>query len=470
MKIEKLSILVVLLSFQLSFSADLFPLYPVDAGGNQTAQVALLTDYFTYLTNVSIKNYPRPMDLRTPESVVANMVRVILENDFKQFRELFDPSQKDLIAQQNFDYYRQMFAGVTDIVYVDRYKAGSFVIISYKFVFAPNEESLLGLDGWGTMLRMVNNQFYFLRAMSFDDPILAAVGLDMSNKGLNFKSKLANSYQYKVKVPASLSGDDPNAFPMEIHFNGSLGRIPVKEGMPIKDEIDRFMQKVVLNYRSGSDKKWLELWDGKEKLDRESLLTTSDGKDAFYQESERFNADPTYQIFKIDFGKNALVYYQNVDLNCSGVGLLTYYKNEKTGNYYLTQQNDFEFSETELFNDNLRILFSSKFFIDYVTSLIDPLQEEILVTPRELVLSKSAKGNSVVKLSTCTGRTKNFELTKILAPDPSINVIKNKLVSNGYQLTLENVKVDEKLNGKTLEISTNVASMPKISIPIRVVQ
>jgi len=93
---------------------------------------------------------------------------------------------------------------------------------------------------------------------------------------------------------------------------------------------------------------------------------------------------------------------------------------------------------------------------------------EIVVSPVEIVLTDIGQTpvNRYVILS--PGKTKDFKITKVDVPLDSIKAEVSAVSAGTYRVRLSNLIANAQLAGKSLKISTDLPSMPTISIPFRV--
>lgn len=308
---------------------------------------------------------------------------------------------------------------------------------------------------------------YYLQPMSFDNQVMAMVGLDIFNRDYLLSAQLSDSYQYTLQIPTAF-GDPLDQNPLKIYFNGWIGKKEVNAEMIIRNEVEQFVKKVISTYQNGTDNEWLNLWTSNERIEWSNLISNPEWRYFYENERDKFNESSTFIVFEINFGPNALVYYQNVNCSCSGLGALTFFLDQNTNQYFLTKQNDFE-RDVEYFNDNIRLVFSSDYFQEFLHSHLETYQEALLINPREIILSKSGEKFTMAKVGICPGNTREFNILNVEPPNSSIFIDVHPLIANGYCIRIQNIEVLDELDGKLLRIETDVPSMPEIIIPIIIV-
>ncbi len=445
----------------------LYPLYFADLEGDREATIALSVDYHAYGLDVSSEAYPGPLDRQSPEGVLAEMIRLVQGGELRGFRNLYLPEQQELVAQENLAFFGQLFEDVTRVVYRDRYRVGKTVIISYQLIFAPGTETQFGIDHWGALLRKTQ-EGYYLEQMSLSDPVLALAGLHMFNKENGFSARLAGEYEYSVGIPTS--DDEAQSSPnMNLHFNGWAGSTLVDETMAVRDEVDAFLRRIVLAYRIGSDEEWLSLWSGTEREERFELIFTPRAEPLYESERRRFEGEVRV-VFKMELGPAAAVFVDKTNPDCSGLDLLTFYRDSEAERFFLTEQNDEASGEQsgERFSDNLRLIFSSSFFREFVAGTVAPFQSALSVFPREIVL-REGDGPRIVRIGVCGSGTREFRIGGVRLPDPSISADVERSGPYGYRILLGGLVAEGALQGQEVRIVTDVDAMGEIVIPIRVI-
>jgi len=92
----------------------------------------------------------------------------------------------------------------------------------------------------------------------------------------------------------------------------------------------------------------------------------------------------------------------------------------------------------------------------------------VSVAPTELILARVG-GRPVTRYIIVTpGQVKNFTISKVVTPLPSITTSIVPMPAGGYRIVLGNLVPDDRLNGTSIRLLTDIAGMPEITIPIRI--
>ncbi len=103
--------------------------------------------------------------------------------------------------------------------------------------------------------------------------------------------------------------------------------------------------------------------------------------------------------------------------------------------------------------------------VSATVSVVGPLK----VSPQRLTLfpSRAPGGKATLNISVLPGTVKEFSITEVIVPDPSITyeLLEPKV---GYAIRLRDVVHDKALKGKEVIIKTDAEAMPEIRVPIDV--
>jgi hypothetical protein len=350
---------VTVLTVLCSVQGEIVPLYFVGTNTQASAQMALDVVTGTYPSGTSLANYPPPVDTTVPESVVAAAVRLYITNDLSGLVNLYEPSERSNVTVSSM--YLPGLSNAVDITFDRFYWIGNKKLITYRIGY---NAGVGFLKSWVDALNYVDGRFYLTMSLDSGTLLVSMYGYNVAH---GFTAPLAGSYRYALTYPPS-----GGLHPLRVLFNGTAMKLRIDTNTVASDQIESFVTNLVTTFRSGDVNSILALWSVSERP-KLAELANSDPT-LFKAKMATFNVPKTYLIFKLDFGPNAIVCYENTDANgnpmggYNGVGVMTLFK-DANGQYLLTEQN---LGGQVLFDSNLRRFISAPVFIDFILQQVPP--------------------------------------------------------------------------------------------------
>ena len=93
---------------------------------------------------------------------------------------------------------------------------------------------------------------------------------------------------------------------------------------------------------------------------------------------------------------------------------------------------------------------------------------DIYTVPDELWLASATTQSVSRLLMVQSSRKQNFKIVRVDPPLPDMDVIVRATLFKGYRIELSNLRPLRELNGRTLTITTDCATMPELTVPFRI--
>ena len=208
-------------------------------------------------------------------------------------------------------------------------------------------------------------------------------GWNFYNLGPHWNDAPKPKYQYSFNLLGPFPAKDARLHPATILFNGKPSRLLIDSETVATDPITAFVKHAVQVYRSGTQSQWLDLWtptDLKKEWDLSDIYEAGD----YLRERPRFNGVKLEQIFTIDFGPSAVVFFADADKPSAPLTYLLLWK-EGASDYRLTTGVKLD-SGADTFDENLKQFFRSSELQDYLRSITElPAEKKVNLPPAKVV-------------------------------------------------------------------------------------
>ena len=344
----------------------------VDPSGQVPPQLMMCTDHYAYPPNTSVRKFlAQPADA-SPEATLARYIQTLQQpsldtrkaNAFRNLSE--DKSNVDIAWYGTLE-------GIRDVKLINRYDIGMYTFIEAEYedtagkLYPPS--AFYGIRHLSTGYRIT------LRGI---DPLDEAVGLfflpdwDFYTFGQHWNDAPKPKYQYSFNMPGPFPANDPAFHPFTLFFNGQPSHLLIDSQTTPTGPISAFVKRAVQTYRTGTRSQWLALWtqpDIQEDWNFSKANTLGDYK----QERTRFNGVKLYQVFTIDFGPNAVVFFADAANPSAPLSHLFLWKGASP-NYHLTQGVSLK-SGLKTFEGSLGPFFDAPIFQANLKSIITKYTE-----------------------------------------------------------------------------------------------
>lgn len=278
---------------------------------------------------------------------------------------------------------------MTDIVNVRldyRYDVGAYIFIGGTFIDTKGKRFPSAYYGIH-----VSSDGYHITSKA-TNPIDTLVdlffttGWDFYNLGPHWNDAPKPKYQYSFNLPSPFPTKDASLHPATILFNGKPSHLLIDSSTMATDPITAFVKHAVQVYRSGTQSQWLALWTQTDRKQNWNPSTLQAGGN-YSRERPRFDGVKLEQVFTLDFGPNAVVFFSDAAKPSSRLSYLILWK-EGTSDYRLTNGVELK-SGVETFTGNLEQFVESSEFRDYLRSITGlPAEEKRKLPPAQIPMFK----------------------------------------------------------------------------------
>lgn len=335
----------------------------VDARGKVPPQLMMRSDFYLYPGSLSIHSFlAEPLE-SSPEAFLARYIQAL--PDTLSAIAYRDPAEGKTIAAKEVASDQAVTKGIVDLRLNLRYDVGEFTLIEGTYVDTAGK--LFPTAFYGIH---ASQEGYRITSMGISPAdtsvaLFFETGWNFYNLGPHWNDAPKPKYQYSLNLPGPFPGSDTKLHsdaklhPVTIFFNGKPSHLLMNDKTVPVDSLSAFVKRVVQVYRSGTQSQWLALWtqtDIQENWNFQDVYMVG----SYKRERARFNGVKLYQVFTIDFGPNAVVFFADANKLSAPLPYLLFWKEGVSG-YRLTTGVELK-SGTNTFDGNIKQLFDSPEF------------------------------------------------------------------------------------------------------------
>ncbi len=356
----------------------------VDASGKVPPQLTIRCDYLAYPDKHSVHAFLAAPKESSPEAFLAHYLQAL--PDTQAALAYRDPTKDKTAAAKAVANDQIVMTDIVDLRLNLRYDVGAFTLLEGTYVDTKGKTFSTAYYGI-----YASPEGYHITYKGTSPPDTAVglfftTGWDFYNLGSHWNDAPKPKYQYSFNLPGSFPTKDASFHPATVLFNGKPSHLLIDSSTVATDPITAFVKHAVQVYRSGTQSQWLALWtptDRKENWDPSTLHIGGN----YSRERPRFDGVKLEQVFTIDFGPNAVVFFADAAKPSSRLSYLILWK-EGTSDYRLTNGVELK-SGVETFTGNLEQFVESSEFRDYLRSITGlPAEKKVKMPPAQIPVFK----------------------------------------------------------------------------------